>query len=101
MSIEYSKRKNNITAIFIYLRDLYIFSVIECIDVDRARFPDMEAIYFITPTEESVSALIEDFANPADLKYKAAHVYFSQGESVCGRSFFVTRMNLINRMRFN
>ena len=40
--------------------------------------PNMEAIYFITPTEESITLLMNDFKKGS--LYKAAHVYVTEGE---------------------
>ena len=37
----------------------------------------MEAIYLISPTEESVNTLINDFKSSTSSLYKAAHVYFT------------------------
>ena len=38
--------------------------------------PNMEAIYFITPSEESISTLIQDFKSRS--LYKAVHVYVTE-----------------------
>ena len=38
--------------------------------------PNMEAIYFITPSEESISTLIQDFKSQS--LYKAVHVYVTE-----------------------
>ena len=37
----------------------------------------MEAIYFLTPSEESIKLLMEDFSKKVT-QYKAAHVYFTE-----------------------
>ncbi|XP_051867116.1 syntaxin-binding protein 3 [Pristis pectinata] len=50
-------------------------SVVEDLHKNREPVPDMKAIYFITPTEKSVDALINDFKKKH--KYKAAYVYFT------------------------
>lgn len=40
----------------------------------------MDAIYLITPSEESVKALMRDFENPARPMYRYAHVFFTEGK---------------------
>ena len=47
-----------------------IFTV-ELITNKRNRFPNYGAIYFISPTQKSISKLIEDFSNII------VHIYFS------------------------
>lgn len=39
----------------------------------------MEAIYLMTPSEESIRILMRDFEHPNRPMYKAAHVYFTEG----------------------
>lgn len=53
-------------------------SVVE--DLHKAREPltAMEAIYLMTPTDESIRILMRDFDLNRPM-YKAAHVYFSEG----------------------
>ena len=41
--------------------------------------PNYEAIYFLTPSEESVDLLMDDFKNGS--LYKGAHVYFTEAMS--------------------
>ena len=42
----------------------------------------MEAIYLMSPTEENIGRLIEDFSKPTEKAYKGAHVYFIEGKTV-------------------
>ena len=50
---------------------------LERLDVKRKHFPSMHAIYFITPTESSIDALINDYANPKEPMYGNIHLFFS------------------------
>ena len=40
----------------------------------------MEAIYLITPSENSVKGLMTDFQSQNRTQYRAAHVYFTEGK---------------------
>ena len=44
--------------------------------------PAMEAIYLIGPSESSVRGLLQDFTSQNRTTYKAAHVYFTEGEKL-------------------
>ena len=51
--------------------------------------PNMEAIYFITPSEESIEILMSDFKSGS--LYKAAHVYVTEGKKIFFEPFFKCR----------
>lgn len=65
-------------------------------DLQKKREPlnTMEAIYLMTPTEESIRILIRDFDNPNCPMYKAAHVYFLEGTFTYTWSIFFLKVFL-------
>lgn len=50
---------------------------IERLELSRKQFPKMHAIYFISPTTESVESVLKDFSNPKDPQYGNVHLYFT------------------------
>lgn len=53
--------------------------IIEDLHKSRQQLQKREAIYFLTPTDESISLLLKDFVNksPDKVQYKAAHLFFT------------------------
>jgi hypothetical protein len=50
-------------------------SLVENLEIRRQPMPTMEAIYLIEPSESSIGKIKQDFADPENCMYAAAHIY--------------------------
>lgn len=53
-----------------------IFSV-EKLEIGRQKFPNYQAIYFISPTKSSIDYILKDFEDKQNPQYKRIHIFFS------------------------
>ncbi len=53
-----------------------IFSI-EKLEKGRQKFPNYQAIYFISPTKPSIDFILKDFEDKANPQYKRIHIFFS------------------------
>ena len=77
--------------------DPNFLAVVETIEKRREPLPAMEAIYLITPSENSVKGLMTDFQSQNRTQYRAAHVYFTEGKR---QNVLYRSMNLRCSRRF-
>lgn len=49
-------------------------TIVENLYKSRQPFPEMDVVYFITPSAKSINAMLGDFADPRKQKYGNVHV---------------------------
>ena len=60
-------------------------SVVEDLNKKREPLPTMEAIYLVTPCDNSIRGIMNDFPSASRAKYKSCHVYFTEA---CAEELF-------------
>eukprot|EP00033_Pygsuia_biforma_P002205 GCRY01002443.1.p1 GENE.GCRY01002443.1~~GCRY01002443.1.p1 ORF type:complete len:319 (+),score=79.40 GCRY01002443.1:103-1059(+) len=73
------KRTMRILSSLLKISDLIEHGILtaELLEIKRQPLPQIEAIYYISPTEESINYLIEDFKAKKKPMYSAVHLFFS------------------------
>lgn len=56
-------------------------TLVEQLAINRQPFPEMDVIYLVTPTMESVQKICGDFESRAKAKYGSVHIFFLDGVS--------------------
>ncbi|KAL1916713.1 uncharacterized protein VTP21DRAFT_5417 [Calcarisporiella thermophila] len=52
-------------------------TLVENLERPRNPYPDLEALYLLTPSVESITRFVNDFSPPSQSKYAAAHLLFT------------------------
>lgn len=73
--------------------------MVENINKRREPFPLMSGVYFLSPTQNSVARLIDDFSLAAQPQYKEAHVFFSSALHPAMLGHIKACAGLVNRLK--
>ena len=52
-------------------------TLVELLSRPRQPFPEMDVVYFVSPTKQSVKKMGEDFLNAEKAKYGNVHLFFT------------------------
>eukprot|EP00164_Ancoracysta_twista_P001220 GFYU01001599.1.p1 GENE.GFYU01001599.1~~GFYU01001599.1.p1 ORF type:complete len:657 (-),score=150.51 GFYU01001599.1:79-2049(-) len=74
-------------------------TLVEKITVPRQPLPHLTAVYFLTPTPESVSALINDYKDKKRTQYGPCHVFFTSALPSVLMSRIKETPNLLSHIR--
>jgi hypothetical protein len=72
-------------------------TIVEQLDLKRAPFPEMDVIYFCSPTQEAIQKIVDDFSETP--RYGAVHLFFT--DAVANEEFALLQgcSRLINRVK--
>ena len=54
-------------------------TLVEQLHKSRQPFPEMDVIYFVSPTKESIQRILADFESPSKAKYANVHIFLLDG----------------------
>lgn len=74
-------------------------TIVEKLQMSRQPFPEMEAIYFISPTLEAVRYVVDDFSVKGSPKYGSVHIFFSDTMSDSVLSALQSDSKLVSRIK--
>ena len=83
---------------------LLMIVVVDNISIPRQPSPRIDGIYFITPDDVSVKALVSDFSKRGQVQHKAVHVFFTsaveahQLEMIRGCSRLIERLKTLKEI---
>ena len=52
-------------------------AVVESLELSRQPFKSMDALYFVSPTKETIDIINNDFKDRAEPQYRSIHLYFT------------------------
>lgn len=73
--------------------------LIEKVTISRQPLPDTDAIYFISPNEESVKAVVKDFSLKDKPMYRFAHLFFTSSVPDSIMNIIRTNKEIIPRIK--
>lgn len=74
-------------------------TLVEALEKRRQPFPDLEVIYLITPTMQSINRLCADFAHASKPMYGDVHLYFLSKVSDAGMMALQSAPELLQRVK--
>jgi hypothetical protein len=74
-------------------------TLIELLSKKRQPLPEMEVIYLVTPTLETINLILKDFADPKKPRYGAVHLFFLSKVNDTLMQRLGTAPNFLQRVR--
>ena len=71
---------------------------IEKVEKKRKRYPETDAIYFLTPTQKSINFLLRDFSDKTKVQYGCVHLCFTGHVSEALMNKISSNKELVSRI---